>query len=81
MYQFFSKPIARYEKNTIVEATVPIRMLDYKKYLYEDLPIIKEKNPEMNIVEMEKNFQDSLYNNLEEEDNPVLFFYGLNTNL
>jgi hypothetical protein len=45
------------------------------------LPIIKEKNPEMNIVEMEKNFQDSLYNNLEEEDNPVLFFYGLNTNL
>ena len=81
LYQFFSKPIARYEKNTIVEATVPIRMLDYKKYLYEDLPIIKEKNPEMNIVEMEKNFQDSLYNNLEEEDNPVLFFYGLNTNL
>jgi len=79
IYHFFTTPIARYEDNTVVTSVFPYRLIEGKKHMY-DVPKLIE-NFGFHMIETDKNYLDSLYHDLNEEDNPVLFFYELNTNL
>ena len=79
LYHFFDTPKGRYGDNTVVVPTLPSRILRRKQFLYEDVP--RSRKGGLNIKEADRSFLDSLYQNLDEEDNPVLFFYELNANL
>lgn len=80
LYHFFDTPITNYGKNTLVVPTSPGKIVNSRKFLYEDVRKINEAF-QMNSIEVDKVFLDSLYSDMDEEDNPVLFFYELNENL
>jgi hypothetical protein len=67
---------SRYKDNTVVVPFWPHNLPD-KKFLYQDMPkLIKEFG--FNNKTIQKQFLDSLYNNMEDDDNPILFFYEIN---
>lgn len=80
LYHFFDTPISNYGKDIIVVPTWPTKIVSFRKFLYEDVRKVNERF-QLNTIEVDKVFLDSLYYNLNEEDNPVLFFYELNTSL
>jgi hypothetical protein len=80
VYYFLRKPITRYKDNTVVTSVWPHKIMSAKEMLYQ-LPEFKKRNSDILVVEIEKGFLDSLYLDLKEDDNPVLFFYELSTNL
>lgn len=80
LYHFFNTPISSYGKDKIVVPTWPTKIVSSRKFLYEDVRKVNERF-QLNTIEVDKVFLDSLYHNLNEEDNPVLFFYELNTRL
>lgn len=68
LYAFFNyAPLARYKDNGVVYPIDSYRILDLKKELYK----MKVKKSEL----------DELYNDLNENSNPVLFIYHLNKNM
>jgi hypothetical protein len=83
LYYFLQTPMSRYKDNTVVTPIWPYKITDanVKEMFYDFLPRLKIDHPTILCIEIEKSFLDSLYLDLNEEDNPVLFFYELNKNL
>lgn len=76
LYHFFDRPVARYGDNTVVVPTSPYRLLQSEKFMREDAAKIRERFGGI-FIEVDKEILDSLYYDMNEEDNPVLFFYEL----
>jgi len=70
MFMDGHEPIARFGDNTIVGWIEPFKLVE-----------VKDKFEKCPMTEEERLFIKKIYDGLQEEDNPVLLFYHLNTNL
>jgi len=68
-------PITVFNDNTLVFSVEAYNIVDNKKYHYRP----RNPDPDWHDIPIRHSFLDSLYHNMTEEDNPVLFFYTLNT--
>jgi hypothetical protein len=83
LYQFYGMdtmlPITRIGDNGVVVPVWSHILLNYKQSLYDVPELIKDFS--FNNIPVEQTFLDSLYLNMDEEDNPVLFFYEIKPDL
>lgn len=81
LFYFYKTPITRYGHNKIVVSSPPTQILHSKKYLYRNVHESEEDGHTSLSKKINLEFLDSLYFDLKEEDNPVLFFYEIKSEL